>query len=173
MSVIFQPSDLNQHGRAILDAARQGGARIRDKDGMALLVLPEERVEALETASRYASEFLALDRAMPLTTAEGREAVRISPWPWLADLNDEDLDQFVTELRESLLVAFKTGAIKPTERLIAEWRATAEQLSDPARRRILLEPLNANDYVAVRPPEMERSTGSAPGLDVDPSGSGV
>lgn len=157
MSVIFQPSDLNQHGRAILDAARHGGARIRDKDGLSLLVLPEERVEALESAARYATEFLALDRAMPLTTPEGQDAVRVSPWPWLANLDDDDVAQFVMELRESLLVAFKAGTIKATEQLIAEWRTTAEQLTDPAGRQILLAPLNPNDFVAVQAPGWEQT----------------
>jgi len=171
VAVIFQPSDLNQHGRAILDAARQGGARIRDKDGMGLLVLPEEHVEALEAVARYATEFLTIERAMALTRTEGREAIRVSPWPWLASLDDDDLAQFVAELRDALLVAFKTGTIKPTEQLIAEWRVTAEQLSDPTRRRVLLEPLATDDYVEVQRPESTKPGDSALGHDAGASGS--
>lgn len=171
MAVIFQPSDLNQHGRAILDAAREGSARIRDKDGTALLVVPAERVESLETAARYAAEFLALERAAPLSEISGQDAIRVSPWPWLANLDADDLAQFMIELREALLVAFKSGVVKPIEQILAEWRSTAEQLADPTRRRVLLEPLNVNDFVEGVPPRELSSEGESPS-DIDDSGSG-
>jgi hypothetical protein len=44
---IYQASDLNQNGRAILDAARDSVARVRDKDGTSPVMLSEERLQAL------------------------------------------------------------------------------------------------------------------------------
>ena len=128
-------------------------------------------MEALDTLARCASEFLIIERAVSQGKGESHDFVRISPWPWLAYLDDEDLQAFVAELRDSFVVAFKTGTTAPMEQLIEEWRVTAETLSDPARRQVLLEPFAEDAYVEARSPEQIQSEELAEGSDAEDSGS--
>src|SRR5713226_3452354 len=104
---IFQPSDLNRRGRAILDAARRSRARIRDKDGLSLLVLPEERVELLETFTRFAENLLSLEREISSAAATQKEALDLTDhdWAWLRVFDVEDLSEFLSEMRQVLLLA--------------------------------------------------------------------
>jgi hypothetical protein len=70
--VIYQASDLNRQGRAILDAARQGEARIRDTNGASLLLLSEERVQISTELLQISSNLVTLLEA--LTVPEGKRS---------------------------------------------------------------------------------------------------
>jgi hypothetical protein len=170
MTIIYQPSDLNQRGRAILDAAREGQARIRDKDGVGLLVVPEERVEALEATARYVNDLLVIEDFLKPQRVVSREFIRVSPWKWLAALDDDDIESFVVDLRDSLRTALQTGSLKATERILKEWRVTAEQLGDPDRRQVLLGHLSPDEFVEVNSPEAELSS-REPADEQDDNGS--
>jgi hypothetical protein len=49
--MIYTASDLDRKRREVADAARRGLARIRDTDGMSLVILPAHHYEVLETVS--------------------------------------------------------------------------------------------------------------------------
>src|SRR5271154_2903333 len=51
--VIFQPTDLANKRLEFLDAARNGQARLRDKDGTSLVMLPASRLRLLETPATW------------------------------------------------------------------------------------------------------------------------
>ena len=152
---IFQPSDLNRRGRAVLDAARQNRARIRDKDGLSLVVLPEERVDALETFARFAMNLLSLERALEAAQPVNEASLDLSghEWSWLRVLDLADLREFVADMRQQLVLAMREDRLDLLEELLYRWRATTRSLDDPIRRSVLLSPLRPEDFVEVKRPE--------------------
>src|SRR5438067_1582393 len=102
-STIFQSSDLSQRGRAVLDAARAGSARLRDHDGLSLVILPEERLSALRMVVRCAANFLALEHA--LASARGSELAPddYGEWTWLRVFDETDLGTFMGEMHDALI----------------------------------------------------------------------
>jgi hypothetical protein len=59
-------------------------------------------------------------------------------WTWLRVFDDDDLREFVAEMRDALLTAGHSGSSTIVEDVIDRWRITADELADPRRRRILL-----------------------------------
>lgn len=151
---VFQASDLNQRGRAVLDAARAGEARLRDEDGLSLLMLPEQRVRTLATVVQAAVNLVALEQALALPAA-ARSPRDYGDWTWLRAFDDEDLHEFVADMRGALLVAGREESPATIEETLYRWRVTAGELADPRRRRILLglESLQEEDFVEVARPE--------------------
>lgn len=142
---IFQASDLtNQRRVEFLDAARSGGARLRDKDGTSLVMLPESRLVWLETMAKWSAVHLRLEElirrgVMPSVTDLGELA-------WLRAFDEEDLGEFLGELHEALVVANADQDPSRLEGCVAAWRVTARQLEDPLRRRILLGERSDPDF---------------------------
>ncbi len=75
---------------------------------------------------------------------------------WLRYLDDDDLAQFVTELRQTLSLAYHDDDLALLVDAVAEWKATADELADPARREVLLGAVDAADFVEVARPEPHR-----------------
>lgn len=150
---IFQASDLNQRGRSILDAARAGEARVRDKDGMGLVVLPEQRLDALKSIARASANLLALELAMAAAPDRLPRVHEMGEWTWLREFDREDLLEFLDEMRRCLLVASREENASPIDDTVSRWRATAETLEDPTRRQILMSPRSDDDFVEVDRPE--------------------
>src|SRR5215472_14982839 len=107
---IFLPSDLNRRGRAILNAARQDIARIRDTDGTSLVVMPEEKVQALETVAWAASNLALLEEILDHSPAPSADAFVAFDWAWLRVFDPEDLQEFVREARRALHAALRHRA---------------------------------------------------------------
>lgn len=153
---VFQASDLNQHGRAVLDAARAGEARVRDKDGMSLLVLPERRVHAWLTVVHAAANLATLQSSL----ARQQESLAIQDygeWTWLRSLDGEDLGEFVREMGEAVIVCAREESPSKIEETLHAWRTTAQELEDPTRRAILLGELREEDYIEVGRPEQPQA----------------
>jgi hypothetical protein len=152
-STIFQPSDLNRSYRAILDLARKDRARVRDTDGLSILVIPEERVSALEEVNDATASFLVLEDVVGHSESHKPTLNEFGPWPWLRFLDPDDLTEFVVELRGSLVLAVREQSSTPLRETLQAWRDTAEALSDPARRAILLGGSGGDDFIEVSRPE--------------------
>lgn len=150
MGSIFQASDLNQRGRAVLDAARSGEARLRDKDGLGLVVLPEARVQALRAVAAAAANLAILEAAR--AGGGPRRLADYGDWTWLRHLPAEDLPGFVTELRDVLIVAAREEQAGVLEEALYAWRASADAMADPASRAILLGRATDEEFVEVGPP---------------------
>ncbi|MGH3979686.1 MAG: hypothetical protein ACRDRZ_11915, partial [Pseudonocardiaceae bacterium] len=135
--VIYTVSDLNRKRREVADAARRGLARIRDTDGTGLVLLPARHYEVLEAVSRWADRLGVVERAQTKSRAE-RQPADFGDLTWLRHLDDEDLAQFVTELRQTLSLAYHDEDLTSLDNAVVDWKATAEELADPARREILL-----------------------------------
>ena len=66
---------------------------------------------------------------------------------WLRHFDDDDLAQFMQEVRTAVSVAYHDDDLSELERLVRDWRVTADELADPARREVLLGGFDGADYV--------------------------
>jgi Family of unknown function (DUF6247) len=169
-TTIFQASDLNRRGRAVLDTARDGLARIRDTDGEGLVVAREDAYEAMrrqllvfrELADAMAS-YITLDRAVDHEHRRPSLA-ELGSWTWVRHLPSEDAAEFVRDISEALYASCRELSATPLAEVIDAWRATAESLSDPLSRETLLGQSSADDYVEAARPEakVDTAVGSNP-----------
>lgn len=151
---IYQVSDLANRRTEFIAEARLGLARLRDKDGTSLVMVPERRLESLEKLRTYFTLFLVVDRA-----AQARERlpiVELGANAWIRSLPADDLSEFAGELGEAITAAVADDSTSFLDEVVASWRTTARQLDDPLRRRVLLQSLISEDYVdAERPADDE------------------
>lgn len=147
--VIYQVSDLAGSKRVdFIRDARNGGARLRDRDGSSLLFLPESDVEALKTVAYWSKQQLQLSRLL-------EDEVKLSPsalgdLAWLRVFSRPDLQEFRDELHEVLIAALSDGSPAALEDCVQAWKITARQLEDPLRRSVLLGAHDSNDFVEVK-----------------------
>lgn len=152
-ATVYDADDLRRHSRAVLAAARRGEVHVRDRDGVSLAILPEQRVRTLRTGLRWAANLFAIERA--LTEVPPRRPTReeLGGWAWLEVFDDEDLRAFAREMREALMVASSEETPDPAEQTLHDWQVTAASLRDPVRREILLGRPSLDDFVEVSRPE--------------------
>jgi hypothetical protein len=153
--VIYTASDLDRRRREVTDAARRGVARIRDTDGMALVLLPAKHYEVLDAVSRWHDRLDVVERARAKPAGD-RLPLDFGDLTWLRHLADDDLATFVAEVRVAVSVAYHDGDLTELEQLVRDWRATAAELADPVRREALLGEFRADDYVEAGRPERDR-----------------
>ncbi|HEX6472176.1 MAG TPA: hypothetical protein VF069_23995 [Streptosporangiaceae bacterium] len=148
---IFQPSDLAGVKRTeFLDAARRGLARLRDKDGTSLVMLPESKLELVQTLARWGEAYAKLDnllrRSSPPTANELGELA------WLRPFDRDDLQEFLSELRDALIASSADEDTSALDNCLRAWRVTARQMEDPLRRAVLLGEHRSDDYEEVYRP---------------------
>jgi hypothetical protein len=153
--VIYTASDLDRKRREVTDAARRGIARIRDTDGMGLVLLPARHYEVLDAVSRWYDRLDIVERARA-KPPEDRVPRDFGELTWLRHFGDDDLATFIAELRAAVSVAYHDDDLTELDQLARDWRATAEELADPARRDVLLAGFAAADFVEVGRPEQGR-----------------
>lgn len=151
-NVIYTASDLDRKRLEVTKAARRGLARIRDTDGTGLVLLPARRYEVLEEVSRWHDRLAAVERARTKPAAE-RNASDFNDLTWLRHLDDEDLATFVSEVSAAVSVAYHDDDLTELQELVSDWRITAGELADAARREVLLGGFVADDYVRADRPE--------------------
>ncbi len=149
---IFQPSDLNKRGRTIIDAARESYARLRDKDGVSLIILKEESLQTLETISKTLKNYIPLEHSL-LHGSGKPEISDFGDWSWLRVFDQDDLADFLHEIREALMLSTTEGTTEYVDDALNAWRTTAEALDDPTRREILLGDISDDDFTEVDRPE--------------------
>lgn len=132
-AVAYQATDLARNHREVVDAARRGGAYIRDKDGVALLMAPAEQAERTREIAEIALDIVRA--AMGLVGPhEDRGAEAFGGLAWLSVLPAASQRRFVLEASEALLLAASGTSLRPLELLLGDWRATAEAWADPDTR---------------------------------------
>ena len=156
VDVIYTASDLDRRRREVIDTARRGLARIRDTDGTGLVLLPARHYDVLEAVSRWHDRLDVVERARA-KPAPDRVAHDYGDLTWLRHLDEDDLATFIGEVRAAVLVAYHDDDLTELDQLVRDWRATADELADPARREVLLGGLDPHDYVdAARPEQHSR-----------------
>lgn len=147
---IFQVSDLANKRVEFLEAARGEGARLRDRDGTSLVMLPESRLELLEGLAQASQ---ATTRVSALLRRGTRPSVaELGDLAWLRPFDVDDLRGFVEELDEAIISAYADHDKEIVDECLRAWRVTAQQLEDPLRRNVLLGHKDIDDYVQVGRP---------------------
>lgn len=153
--VIFQSSDLANKRTEVLDAARKGEARVRDKDGTSLVMLPESRLRLLETLTKWWQAYMKLEAL--LHRSELPRAGELGELAWLRTFDREDFQEFVSELHDALVAADADEDSTVLDECVKAWRITARQLEDPLRRSVLLHGSFVPDqYVEASKPDDEQ-----------------
>ena len=151
---IFQVTDLAQRRVEFVEAARGGGARLRDKDGTSLVMLPESRLHLLEELARWNGAHLRLEE---LIERGGRPSVTdLGELAWLRVFETVDLKEFLGELHEALVASYADRSTGALDECLHAWRVTAQQLEDPLRRTILLGDVAGEDLVEAGRPGGDR-----------------
>jgi hypothetical protein len=148
---VFQVSDLANNNRAeFIDEARSGLARLRDKDGTSLVMIPESSLTFLQGLKDLTGLHLALDH---LVAAGRQPSIRgLGEHAWLRVFDLDDLKEFSTELGTALVAARSDNDTAVADEVVAAWRVTARQLADPLRRSVLHGQVSNSDLVdAARP----------------------
>lgn len=148
--VIYQPTDLANRRLEFLDAARNGQARLRDKDGTSLVMLPESRLCLLESLVKWWQAHTKLEGI--LREAGLPRPAELGELAWLRSLGRDDLEEFQAELHDALVAASADEDTAALDDCVQGWRATARQLDDPRRRAVLLGPHAPGDYAEATAP---------------------
>ncbi|MFH8594160.1 hypothetical protein [Streptomyces rimosus] len=151
--VIFQSTDLaTQRRTEFLSAARKGLARLRDKNGTSLVMLPERHLQLLEELRKWSSVHLRLERL--LARPDFRPTVQaLGDLAWLRVFDCDDLREFADELGEAIVAADSDNDTAVLNECLDAWKVTARQLEDPMRRAALLKKGMVPDLVAAERPE--------------------
>src|SRR5262249_58553996 len=111
--------------------------------------------DVLEAVSRWHDRLDVVERARAKPATE-RLAHDYGDLTWLRYLDEDDLTAFISEVHAAVLVAYHDDDLTELDQLVRDWRATAGELADPARREVLLGGLNPSDYVEAARPEQHR-----------------
>ena len=138
-AVAYQATDLARKHREVVDAARRGGALIRDKDGFALVMAPAEQAERTREIAEIALDVVRAAISL-VGKHEDRGAEAYGGLAWLSVLPVAARRKFFLEASEALVLAASGTSLRPLELLLGDWRATAEAWADPnTRERLLAE----------------------------------
>jgi hypothetical protein len=113
--------------------------------------IPARHYEMLDTVSRWHDRLDVAQRALAKPRAD-RVPYDFGDLTWLRHLDDEDLATFIAELRTAVSVACHEDDLAKLEQLARDWRATADELADPARRHVLLGDFAAGDFAEAERP---------------------
>ena len=103
---------------------------------------------------KAAINLIALEQVVE-SAPDSRTLRDLGDWTWLRAFDDDDLREFIAEMREALLIAGHEESSATIEDTLYRWQVTAQELADPQRRRILLglEDVRDEDFVDVARPE--------------------
>jgi hypothetical protein len=148
--MIFQATDLVNRRVEFLDAARRGLARLRDKDGTSLVMLPERRLDLLQDLRAWSIACLRLEQ---LTAARERPSVRdLGDLAWLRVFDTDAIREFTAELHDALLAANSDDDTAALFAVLDAWRARARLHDDPLRQEMLLGGATMADFIDAVPP---------------------
>jgi hypothetical protein len=141
---MFQVSDLaGSRRREFLDEAKAGSASLRDTDGSVLVMVDSSVIRVLrETASTTALVFAAEAAVRGHRTSPSE----LGGLAWLAEFDEDDQLQALTELKDAIVIAISSGDIAPIQETIHAWATTAKVMRDPKRRAILSGTPDDSDF---------------------------
>jgi hypothetical protein len=155
MEHIYQASDLAQKRREVMQAARAGGAQIRDTDGTGLVLVPQGRFDLLQALRDQLSRFVSLEAAFERPVNE-RRPTDFGEFAWLSSFDEDDQREFRRELMVALAQCLSTESMAPVESCVRDWRTTARALANEKSRSVLTRPGDSDaSFSEVKRPEQE------------------
>ncbi|MGV9541030.1 hypothetical protein ACWDSF_06855 [Nocardia beijingensis] len=150
---VFQVSDLATNRTEFIDEARSGLARLRDKDGTSLVMLPEAQLSYLQRLKELSSLLQLLNHLV--ATERHLSVVELGEHAWLRVFDPDDLREFATELGDALGAAQGDEDTNLADETVAAWRLTARQLADPLRKSVLHAEVRMSDLLEAERPEAD------------------
>lgn len=151
MSETYTLSDLAGAKRTqLLNDARAGRARVRDKDGQTLVMLPEDRLNVLDQFAHWSQ----VQQRLASIANQNRvmSVAELGDLAWVRVFDRDDLADFAEELHAALITALADEDTSLVSNVVDAWRITGRQLEDPLRRSVLLSPTMTDDFVEAEPP---------------------
>jgi hypothetical protein len=143
----YQATDLTGTKRIdFIRDARAGRARLRDKDGLTLVMLPESELDVLEQFAHWSQVH---QRVASILDANRNVTVSDGDLAWLRVFERDDLQEFANELHGALVLGLADRDSTLIDDVVSAWKVTAKQLEDPLRRSVLFGAFDANEYVEV------------------------
>jgi hypothetical protein len=100
------------------------------------------------------ANFLILEGVVGHGTATRPSLEAFGQWPWLRMFDHEDLEEFVAEMRQALVIAARERSVRHVNETLKAWYNTAVSLDDPLRQDILLSGVADDDeFVEAKRPE--------------------
>jgi hypothetical protein len=149
-------SDLQRDPEGVAALADRGEVRVRRRDGVALLLVREDRAHAAADGMLAAAR--ALRTAMRRLGDAAPEALT-EEFPWAGRLPDDDRLRFAGDFGRAVQASAELGQWDPLARALVEWRATAAVHADSELADDLSRPV-VDDLGPVPPP-----AGTAPAAE--------
>ncbi len=145
---LYLASDLASRRKEVLKSARAGQATVRDTDGFTLTLLPQADLERLEESRAMVSAFFTAESGV---MRQSQKAAEFGEFAWISVLDEDDRAECLLELKEAIALLL-AGDEMPLRETVHAWRLTAQQLSDPRKREVLLGVSDLEDFTAVEQP---------------------
>jgi len=148
----YLPSDLSSAKRTqFLQEAREGRARLRDKDGTTFVMLPEHELDVLDAYARWSvvQQRLTAYAARPSLPSVDE----LGELAWIRVFSADDLAEFADDLHGALITGLADQETAYVDGVVQAWRVTARQLEDPLRRSVLTSTFRAVDFEEASRPE--------------------
>lgn len=135
----------------LVEDARRGRARVRDKDGQTLVMLREQHLTVLEEFAHWSQ---IQQRLSAMASSERVHSVaELGDLAWVRGFDADDLASFAEELLGALLSSLADEDLSLVDEVVSAWRATARQLEDPLRKSILFGDLDEGAFAEVTQPD--------------------
>jgi hypothetical protein len=151
---VRRASHLQRDYRSVLDAAKVAIVGVLDRDDTLLaigrmdsIVFHLRVVEALEEVGQFEAAY-ARHADEPAS-----EWAEMTPFPWLASLEPDEVREFRADLLPHLLLAVHEGDLEPYVGNLRAWESTAETVNDVEMMAQMLAPIDSDRLAELYPPE--------------------
>jgi hypothetical protein len=154
----WRPRELQRNYRALLDEAKLEPQEILDADGSMLVVAEKGRIEferelteRIEAAAQFQATYAAHRRDKPASWAAQ------TPFPWLASLDRDEVDEFAQELIAYTFDAARRRTLEGLDGNLRAWRSTAGIYEQPEVLAEMMAAIDLDRLEEVFPPSEERA----------------
>jgi hypothetical protein len=149
MATDVQWSELQRDPRRVAALADRGDVRLRRRDGVALLLVREDRAEAAADGALAAARAL---RTALLRMGDAAHEALTGEFPWIVLLPVDDRRRFAGGFARAVQASAELGRWDVLSQVLVEWRATAAIHADPGLAAELSRPIG-DDHGPVPAPE--------------------
>ena len=158
-------TDVQRRYRALLDSAKDEPQTIVDSDDSLLVVETKERADFAHSLVEHLADAAQFQAAYSVHAEEEPPGwAAMTPYPWLASLDCEEIAEFARELIAYALDAARRQTIEGLEGNLRAWQSTAEVYEQPEVLAQLMAPISRSEIVEVFPPsedEVRETEGDA------------